>query len=67
VLGANLAVHSAAAFALNNAAAGRGGVTGTPAQGMIVTIPIGVLCFFPIKILTAGVTRLTTMRPPWQE
>ena len=33
---------------------------------MIVTIPINVLCFFPIKILTGGVTRrqATIMRPP---
>jgi hypothetical protein len=39
-------------------------VPGTPVQGMIVTIPIGVLCFFPIEILTVGVTRPTIMRPP---
>ncbi len=58
MLGTNLTIHSAAAFALNNAATRRGVVTGTLAQGMIVTIPINVLCFFPIKILTSGVTRL---------
>ena len=63
MLGAILAVLSAAAFALNNAAARRGVVTGTPAQGMVVTIPIGVICFLPIAILTGGVARLAQFRP----
>jgi drug/metabolite transporter (DMT)-like permease len=63
VLGAILAILSAAAFALNNAAARRGVVTGTPAQGMVVTIPIGVLCFLPIAILTGGIARLAQFRP----
>lgn len=63
MLGAILAVLSAAAFALNNAAARRGVVTGTPAQGMVVTIPIGVICFLPIAILTGGVARLAQFQP----
>jgi len=63
VLGAILAVLSAASFALNNAAARRGVVTGTPAQGMVITIPIGVLFFLPIAILTGGIARLAQFSP----
>jgi drug/metabolite transporter (DMT)-like permease len=58
VLGAILAVLSAATFALNNAAARRAVVTGTPTQGMVVTIPIGVLCFLPLAIITGGIAGL---------
>src|SRR5262245_31288268 len=45
VLGVTLAVLSAASFALNNAAARRAVLTGTPAQGMALT----VLFFFKQK------------------
>jgi drug/metabolite transporter (DMT)-like permease len=58
MLGAILAVVSAATFALNNAAARRGVVTGTPAQGMAVTVPIGVVCFLPLAILAEAAVRL---------
>jgi drug/metabolite transporter (DMT)-like permease len=63
VLGEALAVLSAATFALNNAAARRGVVTGTPTQGMVVTIPIGVLCFLPLAALTGGIARLALITP----
>jgi len=58
VLGSILAVLSAASFALNTAAARRAVVTGTPAQGMVITVPIGVLCFLPMAILTGEIARL---------
>jgi drug/metabolite transporter (DMT)-like permease len=58
VLGSILAILSAATFALNNAAARRGVVTGTPTQGMVVTVPIGVICFLPMVVLTGGTSRL---------
>jgi drug/metabolite transporter (DMT)-like permease len=52
VLGVIFSLLSAATFALNIVAARRGVVTGTPVQGMIITIPVGVLCFLPITIAT---------------
>lgn len=55
MLGAILAVLSAATFALNNAAARRGVITGTPIQGMAVTVPLGVVCFLPFALLGAGI------------
>jgi drug/metabolite transporter (DMT)-like permease len=58
VLGAILAVLSGASFALNNAAARRAVLTGTPIQGMAVTVPIGVLCFLPIAFVTGELPRL---------
>jgi drug/metabolite transporter (DMT)-like permease len=63
LLGAILAVLSAASFALNNAAARRGVLTGTPTQGMAVTVPIGVLCFLPVSILTGEMARLGQFPP----
>ena len=61
MLGAILAVLSAATFALNNAAARRGVVTGTPAQGMAVTVPVGVVCFLPLAILSDAAARLAQL------
>jgi drug/metabolite transporter (DMT)-like permease len=58
VLGAIFAILSAASFALNNAAARRAVVTGTPTQGMALTVPIGVLCFLLVAALTGELTRL---------
>jgi drug/metabolite transporter (DMT)-like permease len=55
VLGVTLAVLSAASFALNNAAARRAVVTGTPAQGMALTVPIGVLCFLLVAVITGEI------------
>jgi drug/metabolite transporter (DMT)-like permease len=58
VVGAILAVLSAASFALNNAAARRAVVTGTPVQGMALTVPIGVLCFLLVALVTGEIARL---------
>ena len=58
MLGAIFAVLSAATFALNNAAARRGVVTGTPSQGMALTVPIGVACFLPVAVVTGEIFRL---------
>lgn len=59
MLGAILAVLSAASFALNNAAARRGVVTGSPTQGMAISIPVGVLCFLPVTLMAGEFGRLT--------
>jgi len=58
MLGALLAVLSAASFAATNAAARRGVVTGTPAQGMVLTNPVGVICFSVVAITAGELTRL---------
>ena len=58
MLGALLAVLSAASFAATNAAARRGVVTGTPAQGMVLTNPVGVICFSVVAIADGELTRL---------
>ena len=58
MLGALLAVLSAASFAATNAAARRGVVTGTPAQGMVLTNPVGVICFSVVAIAAGELTRL---------
>jgi hypothetical protein len=50
MLGAFLAVLSAASFAATNAAGRRGVVTGTPAQGMVLSNPICVLCFLIVAV-----------------
>src|SRR5215475_12089681 len=63
MLGAVLAVLSAATFALNNVAARRGVVTGTPIQGMAVTIPLGVVCFMPFAILSTAVAGIPPFTP----
>jgi drug/metabolite transporter (DMT)-like permease len=54
LLGAVLAVLSAATFALTNATGRRGVITGTPAQGMVVSIPVGLLCFLAVGFLTGA-------------
>jgi drug/metabolite transporter (DMT)-like permease len=63
VLGAILAILSAATFALNNAAARRGVVTGTPRQGMAISIPVGVVCFLPAAIVAGEIGRLGEFPP----
>jgi uncharacterized membrane protein len=52
VLGGLLAVASAATFALNNASLRRGVLTGSVAQAMAITVPIGL----PIFLIAALVT-----------
>jgi len=58
VLGAIFAILSAASFALNTAMARRGVVSGTPIQGMAVTVPLGVVCLLPVTLITGDLFRL---------
>ena len=58
LLGAVLAVLSAATFALTNAAGRRGVITGTPAQGMVISMPVGLACFLALALLTGAVQHL---------
>jgi drug/metabolite transporter (DMT)-like permease len=59
VLGAVLAVLSAATFALTNATGRRGVITGTPVQGMVISIPVGLLCFVMVALLTGALESLS--------
>ena len=58
MLGAIFAILSAASFALNNATVRRGVVSGTPIQAMAVSVPLGVVCFLPVALLTGELMRL---------
>jgi uncharacterized membrane protein len=57
VLGVVLAALSAATFAFNNASARRGVLTGSVAQALAITVPIGVPIFF-VAALTTGYLRV---------
>ena len=57
MLGVIFATLSAATFALNNAAARRGVVTGTPIQGMALTVPIGVVSFLAVALVSGELFR----------
>jgi drug/metabolite transporter (DMT)-like permease len=59
VLGVLFSILSAATFALNNAAVRRGVVTGTPAQAMAISVPMGILCFLPVALVLGEFSRLT--------
>jgi len=63
MLGAILAILSALTFALNNAAARRGVLTGTPGQAMAITIPIGVAGFLLAAVATGQMGRLAQFPP----
>ena len=54
LLGAVLAILSAATFALTNATGRRGVITGTPAQGMVISMPVGLACFLVLALLTGA-------------
>jgi drug/metabolite transporter (DMT)-like permease len=58
MLGALLAMLSAATFAFNNAAARRGVITGTVIQAMAITVPTGLVCFIPASLVTGAAGRL---------
>jgi drug/metabolite transporter (DMT)-like permease len=58
LLGALLAILSAATFALTNATGRRGVITGTPAQGMVISMPVGLVCFLLLAVLTGAVRHL---------
>jgi drug/metabolite transporter (DMT)-like permease len=59
VLGAVLAILSAASFALNTATLRRGVVSGTPIQAMMITVPIGVICFLPMAFAMGELNRFS--------
>jgi drug/metabolite transporter (DMT)-like permease len=59
LLGAALAILSGATFALTNATGRRGVITGTPAQGMVISMPVGLACFLAFALLTGAVRHLT--------
>jgi drug/metabolite transporter (DMT)-like permease len=54
LLGAALAILSGATFALTNAIGRRGVITGTPAQGMVISMPVGLACFLAVALLTGA-------------
>src|SRR5215468_240313 len=58
MLGAFLAILSAASFAVTNVVGRRGVVSGTPAQGMVLSNPVGVLCFLVVALLAGEITRI---------
>jgi len=63
-LGAVLAVLSAATFALTNATGRRGVITGTPVQGMVISMPVGLLCFLAVAFLTGALESLNRITVP---
>jgi len=54
MLGGFLALLAAVTFALNNAAYRRGALTGSVAQGMAISLSLGVALFFAALLLTGG-------------
>jgi drug/metabolite transporter (DMT)-like permease len=58
LLGAVLAILSAATFALTNATGRRGVISGTPAQGMVISMPVGLICFLAFALLTGAIQHL---------
>jgi drug/metabolite transporter (DMT)-like permease len=63
VLGAIFAILSAAAFALNNASARRGVISGTPIQAMAISVPLGVVCFLPAALIAGELGRVAQFPP----
>ena len=59
LLGAVLAILSGATFALTNATGRRGVITGTPAQGMVISMPVGLACFLAVALLTGASQNLS--------
>jgi drug/metabolite transporter (DMT)-like permease len=57
-LGAMLAILSAATFALTNATGRRGVISGTPVQGMVISMPVGLVCFLAVALLTGALPSL---------
>ena len=63
LLGAVLAVLSAVTFALTNATGRRGVITGTPAQGMVISMPVGLACFLTLALLTGATQTFARLSP----
>lgn len=55
MLGAIYATLAALTFAMNNAAMRRGVLTGTAAQAIALTVPLGGLCFLVMAIMTGQI------------
>jgi drug/metabolite transporter (DMT)-like permease len=58
VLGVSLAALSAATFAFNNASARRGVLTGSVAQALAITVPIGVPIFLAVAFASGHLATL---------
>ena len=66
MLGALLALASAATFGLNNAALRRGVLTGGVLQAMAITVPLGVPLFLLVSVLFGGLDSLARFSlPSW--
>lgn len=63
MLGGLLAVCSAACFAFNNASVRRAVLTGSIAQGMAITVPIGVPLFFIAALVTGNLAAVAGFSP----
>src|SRR3954466_11437795 len=63
VLGALLAICSAATFAFNNASVRRGVLTGTVGQAMAITMPLGLPIFFLVGLLSGSLGTLAGFSP----
>lgn len=64
MLGVSLAALSAATFAFNNASARRGVLTGSVAQALAITVPIGVPIFLLAALATGHLGRLAGFSAP---
>jgi drug/metabolite transporter (DMT)-like permease len=63
MLGGLLAICSAACFAFNNASVRRAVLTGSIAQGMAITVPIGVPLFFVAALVTGNLAAVAGFSP----
>ncbi|MBX9778291.1 MAG: DMT family transporter [Xanthobacteraceae bacterium] len=63
MLGAFLALCSAASFAFNNASVRRAVLTGSIAQGMAITVPLGVPLFFLAALITGNIAAVLGFPP----
>jgi uncharacterized membrane protein len=63
VLGGILGLLAAATFALNNAAVRRGVLTGSVAQALAITVPIGVPIFLIAALTTGSLAVITEFSP----
>jgi drug/metabolite transporter (DMT)-like permease len=63
VLGGLLAICAAACFAFNNASVRRAVLTGSIAQGMAITVPIGVPLFFVAALVTGNLAAVAGFSP----
>jgi drug/metabolite transporter (DMT)-like permease len=63
LLGAFLALCSAASFAFNNASVRRAVLTGSITQGMAITVPLGVPLFFIAALITGNLAAVMGFPP----